>query len=112
MGMVRLGFRQSVSNCHTVVLLYLGKLVFQETWGLLVGILERSPAPPGLPPGLWGRRGRKDSSSPSTGPPASVPADAVHASYQDPAAAGVCGVFRKQGNHLPSGTPDRLTWTG
>lgn len=35
---------------------------------------------------------------------ASDPADAVHASYQDPETAGVCWVFRKQGKWPPLDT--------
>lgn len=35
--------------------------------------------------------------------------DAVHASYQDPAAARVRRVFRKQGNRLPPGVPNPLS---
>lgn len=73
-----------------------------------MGIPESGPAPLGLTPRaleVWRLGGAAASPSHAHRP---LPADAVHASYSDPAAAGVRGVFREQGNHLPSGAPSPL----
>lgn len=90
---------QSFPYCHAVV-----PLSISGSWGRPHGHSRDGPAPQGSPPGLW------RSAFGRGGPHTSwvclpLSSDAVHASYQDPAAARVRRVFRKQGNHLPPGAP-------
>ena len=93
---------QSVPYCYAIVLLSIGR-----SWGRPHGHSRDGPAPQGSLPGLW--RSAVGGTAPVPHGLLPLSSDAVHASYQDPAAAGVRRVFRKQGNHLPPGAPSPLS---